>query len=78
MLLNLFQSYNGRRYMYSEAGNKISRFCMASFRWLSETTYKLSKIKVVFATVDVAMAIQYMATQGAWEGRGLLCEIVST
>lgn len=78
MLLNLIQSYNGRRHMYSEVDNKISRFCMPNFRWLSETAYELSKIKVVFATVDVAMSLQYMATRGGWEGRGLLYKIVST
>lgn len=50
--------------MYSEVDNKVSRFCIPNFRWLSETTYELNKIKVVFATVDVA--IQYMATQGGW------------
>lgn len=50
--------------MYSEVDNKVSRFCIPNIRWLSETTYELSKIKVVFATVDVV--IQYMATQGGW------------
>lgn len=50
--------------MYFEVDNKDSRFCIPNFKWLSETTYELNKIKLVFATVDVA--IQYMATQGGW------------
>lgn len=37
-------------------------------------THELSRIKVVFATVGVAVSLQYRATQGGWEGRGLLYE----